>query len=128
MTHEVEILDLDALVRPIGKIKLAGKTHDILPVQGVAMQIVEQVAQQARRGTKANPTEQLDRGRRIVRAVVPTLTQEQVDRLNPEQLTAVINKATGPVDRVKGVIRESDAGKSGGSRKAGTKPRSTSSR
>lgn len=119
---DVDTLDLDALVKPVGKIKLRGKTYVVLPVQGAAMTLIEQLVQEAK-GSKGKPkdgTEYLERGRKIVAAVVPTLGEALIKELNPEQLTAIIGKATGQVDKVKKVVAAS-AGKDRGSPKTTAK-------
>lgn len=115
---DLDTLDLDALVRPVGNIKLGGKKYVVLPVQGAAMTLIEQLVQEAKqnRGKPKDGTEYLARGRKIVAAVVPTLSPEQIKGLSPDQITAIIGKATGTVDKVRGVVAAS-AGKGRGSAK-----------
>lgn len=124
MSHddEIETLDLDALVRPVAKIKLRGKTYLVLPVQGAAMTIIEQLAKDAK-AAKHRPksgAEDLERGRKIVAAVVPTLPSELIQGLSPDQITAIIGKATQQVGRVQAVVAAS-AGKGPGSGKTTAK-------
>lgn len=122
-THDDStVLDLDALVRPVGHARLDGKTYAVLPVQGEAMAIFEQITAEAverkKTGTPIDNVRHLDLARRIVAAVAPELPEARVKTLAIEQLTAIIGLSMGKVTIVRTVMAA--AGKGGGSAKTRT--------
>lgn len=97
----MEVLDLDALVRPIGKVRLGGNDHDVRPISGRAYGLL---ATFAKTGKDATIDEQLAVGRKIASDIVPTLSASEVESLTIDQILAIIGKATIHVDKVKDAI------------------------
>lgn len=127
-THaEDVVLDLDALVRPVGHARLDGTQYPVLPVQGEAMAIFEQITAEAAdrkvTGAPIDNVRHLDLARRIVAAVAPGIPEARVKTLAIEQLTAIIGLSMGKVTVVRSVMAA--AGKGGGSTK--TRPPRTRS-
>jgi hypothetical protein len=123
-THdELPHLDLNALVRPVAKVDLDDQSYEVLPVQGEAMSIFEEIAaeQRAQRGRPEIPDDEkademkryLDRARRIVHAVAPTIPKERVSTLTVSQLMAIASLAMNPVKAVQ-ELRQKSAGKGRG--------------
>lgn len=119
-------IDLNALVEPVAHVELDGIKHDVLPVQGDAMDIFEQIAAEnrARRASgkpleeteeerKAHDLRYLERARRIVMAVAPSIPAERVRTMMVVQLMAIAALAVDPVLRVRKVVEQAE-GKGGG--------------
>lgn len=99
---ELEIIDLDALVRPIGRVRLDKELHDVLPINGRGADLLQQIA--TGRGDPAVQRTWLSVARTIIADCIPTLTIDQVKALSIEQVTATIGIATKQADNVRKII------------------------
>jgi hypothetical protein len=116
-------IDLNALVTPVAKVTLDDNEYDVLPVQGEAMAIFEAMLDESRerKGQPAPSTDEqktivlreLDRARRIVRAVAPKIPMERIKTMTAAQLTAIAGLSMDAVRRVQD-LRAKSAGKEGG--------------
>ncbi len=135
MSTELPHVDLNALVQPVATVEIDKTTHDVLPVQGDAMSIFEEVfAEQraaiGRRGPQTGQEKEaealryLDRARRIVYCVAPSIPKERVLTMTASQLTTIAGLSMDAVKKVQD-LRERAAGKDGGPAK---RKRTTSGR
>lgn len=123
-THDaLPHIDLNALVRPVATVTLDETDYDVLPVQGEAMAIFEQVMEE-QRAAKGKPAPSdaektaeveryLDRARRIVHAVAPGIPKDRVRQMTATQLTAIASLSMDAVKQVQ-ELREKAAGKERG--------------
>jgi hypothetical protein len=127
-------IDLNALVRPVATVELDEASHDVLPVQGEAMSIFEEIVaeQRTQKGRATPPTAEqqgaevaryLDRARRIVYAVAPSIPHERVKTMTAAQLTAIAGLSMGSVKQVQ-ALRVQSAGKGSGPANKRTRTRS----
>lgn len=96
---ELELIDLDALVRPVGRVTFQQTRFDVLPINGRGADLLQQIAI-----GRNDPTSQrswLSIARSIITDCIPTMTVEQVQALSIEQVTAVIGIATKQADKVR---------------------------
>lgn len=106
----MKIIDLDALAAPAGQIVLHGTTHDVLPFDGASYHLLAQLQRDhAEKGDQANSDDHikyLEIACKLAHRVVPTLSAEQVARLNDKQLSAVLQIGAGQVELVERAMRE----------------------
>lgn len=97
-------LDLDALVTIAGRVTLLGQTRDVLPMDGAGYHLLNQLRKsQDVEASAVDVAEQLaylETAYAIVRRVVPSLSDEEVGRLNEKQVAAVLQVATGQIELV----------------------------
>lgn len=133
---DLPTIDLNALVAPVARVTLDGTTYDVLPIQGDAMDVLEQVAAEKRERLAAQGSEtdeeklvsasrHLEFARRVVFAVAPSMPKKRVQTMTIMQLLAIAELAADPVRRVREVIEKAE-GKGGGPVRRGT--RTTSGR
>ena len=109
---ELPLLDLDALVKPVARVKIDGKIYPVLPITGNAyslfMQIRDGAAAKVKQNGKTNGeqtgVDYLVAARNIVREVVPTLPKDRETRMGISQLTGIIGASTGMVETVQRVV------------------------
>lgn len=103
------IVDLDALAVPSGKVTLHGTAHDVLPFDGASYHLLAQLQRaQAEKGDEAAPDDHLqflELACRLAHRIVPTLTAEQVARLNDKQLAAILQIGAGQVETVQRAMK-----------------------
>lgn len=95
MTNPRKILRLDLIESPVaGQFDLGdGKLHDVLQPTIRQQQILISI--------ESNPTAaSFDEMHAVVRALVPSLSDEQFGALSNEQVTAIVTMATGNIDAV----------------------------
>jgi hypothetical protein len=110
----ISIIDLDSLVAPIGKVMLDGHEHKVLPFDGASYHLLSQL----QRAQGSNPAEQttedslkfLEIACKLAHRIVPSLTDEQVSRLNDRQLAAILQLGAGQVELVQKMMKESELG------------------
>lgn len=136
MTKETKGLphiDLNALVQRVATVTLDKKDYDVLPVQGEAMAIFEQIMieQREAKGQPEPSAEEktqeveryLDRARRIVYCIAPDIPHDRVNMMTATQLTAIAGLSMDAVRQVQD-LREKAAGKGSGSAKKEKRTRS----
>lgn len=120
---DIEIVDIDALTAPIGKVKIAGKEHDVLPASGNAESLLQQLAKASIVADGETPDAayvrvvQMDAPsvmQKVVRECVPTLSDEDVAKLNADQRNRIIGVATRRSAQVQTLIERTEK-KDGGS-------------
>lgn len=99
---ELEIVDLDAMVRPVGRVLFQKTRHDVIPINGRGADLLQQIAVAKNDGTQQT---WLPIARSIIMDCIPTLSSEQVLLMSIEQVTAVIGIATKQADRIKHFIQ-----------------------
>jgi hypothetical protein len=113
----LDILDLDALVRPVGRVKVRGKLYEIMPISGRGMQLFAQMA-----AKEITVRQMLETTQTIVGDIIPALPKDDLGRLTMDQLTAIAERAqltTRTVERVVGRAEKNVSARSG---KAKRKP------
>lgn len=111
LADDVPVIDLDALERPAGKIKLRRRTtsadgeeavewllHDVMPMDGRAADILREYFDRAKSGTQANVSDATLRS--IARDCVPSLTRDEVRWLTPKQLVIIFGLAAKQTELV----------------------------
>lgn len=98
--QELEIIDLDAMVRPVGRILFQQVRHDVLPINGRGADLLQQIAR-PEAGTQRS---WLNIARSIILDCVPTLASEQIQSMSIEQVTAVIGLATKQADKIRALV------------------------
>lgn len=97
-------LDLDALVSIAGCVTLFGTARDVLPMDGAGYHLLSQLRKsQDVDLADVDVKDQLaylETAYAIVRRVVPSLSDDEVSRLNDKQVAAVIQVATGQIEQV----------------------------
>ena len=88
------LVDLDALVQPVGRVHVGGADHDVLPLDGISYDAVLALND----GAGIAVADQLALARRVVTQCVPTLSAAIRQRLNLEQLTRLLAIAGRAVD------------------------------
>lgn len=102
------VLDLDALVRPIGRVKRFKVEHDVMPIDGVSMNIFEQLREQAGKGETLQPGTEMELTRKILHQIIPTMSEEHLHALAVEEMLQIIMMARISVDRVRDFIRSQE--------------------
>ena len=120
-TDDLPNIDLNALVAAIATVELDGVKYDILPIQGDAITVYEELAADRRKRGKTDnevvaeasvaevgrmASRYLALARRIVYAVAPTIPRERVNTMMIAQLNAIAELATDPVRRVQEVLEK----------------------
>lgn len=98
------VLDLDALVKPVGRIKRFGKEHDVMPIDGVSQSLFEQLTDRHKAGEQVSLTEQSEIGAKIIAQLLPTMDAEDRDRLSLEERLRVIQMAAKAIEQVQEFI------------------------
>lgn len=135
-TSELPFIDLNALVNPVARVKIDDTMHDVLPVQGEAMAIFEAIYAEQRTGKdrttplskedqEAETLQYLDRARRIVYAVAPSIPKSRVLTMTAPQLTAIASLSMDAVKKVQDVRSAAEKKDGGTTRRV---PRTTSRR
>lgn len=99
---ELEIVDLDAMVRPVGRVLLDKVVHNVLPVNGRGADLLQQIA--IGRNDPEVQKSWLSVARTIIGDCIPTITEQQVYVLSIEQVTTIIAIATKSADNVRKMI------------------------
>lgn len=99
------LLDLDALVQPVGQVRRFGKVFDVLPLDGVSQQIFAQLADRNKSGETIPMTEQIDAGLSILGQVLPGMPEEERKRLSAEEQLKIIVMAGTAIERVQEFIQ-----------------------
>jgi F420-0:gamma-glutamyl ligase len=114
------ILDLNALVLPVGRVHLDTEDYDVLPVQGDAITIFEQIVSEAANVKPTDAAEEkaateryLDKARRIVYAIAPSIPRERVHTMAIAQLTGIIGLSMGQVQKVRSLMASAVGKESG---------------
>ena len=108
------VIDLDAMAKPVARIKVFGFEHDVLPMNGRCYEILQGLTEKS---DGAANSLSMEYAQEIVHAVVPTLEPRQIKALNAAQLINVIAIASKHVDAVKKVIDSLEGNVKGPARK-----------
>lgn len=108
--RKLELLDLDALVEPVGQIRKNGKVFKVMPIDGVGQELFAQLVDRHTAGEKIPVTEQAQIGDKILVQVLPEADEEDRKRLTMEEKLKVISMAATAVERVRAFIREAMGG------------------
>lgn len=103
---KLPIIDLDALIEPVARVKLSCKEHDVLPISGTAFDMATKVHEA---GDSLSPTDKLDYMRKIMKALVPTVDDDAIIALSPKQIARILSIASGKVEQVQTRIKAEDA-------------------
>lgn len=95
------LIDLDAMVRPVARIKLGGAPHDVWPIRGRGYELMQGIAERAKRQEPTPLDEQVRVLREIIAEVVPTLSAPERQALSLEQMLGIVGGATRQVELVK---------------------------
>lgn len=106
-----DIIDLDALDKPAGKVRLYGAVHPVLHIDGTGYRVVLQL----QKDKAAGKFPDVDKMYEIVGRCVPSLDEEQVQKLNMTMVGAIIAIASNKVEDVarfaKGIAKNESAAK-----------------
>ena len=91
MKPSKKLVDLDALLRDAGEVVLNGQRHAVRPIDGATYHLIQ--------GAQGDP-EGIAKLYRAAGLLLPSVTEDRVMALTVEQVTAVINLASGQVDEV----------------------------
>lgn len=105
---DAPLLDLDALVIPIGRVKRFGQTHDVLPIDGVSYALFVQLTERGARGEAVSQTQELELATKILAQVMPTMSPEHLQALALDEKLKIIVLAGKSIDKVKAFIRSQD--------------------
>lgn len=101
MSDDLELVDLDAMIRPVGRVLFQQTRHDVMPINGRGADMLQQIAAMKNDGVQRS---WLGIARSIIADCIPTLSPEQVQAMSIEQVTTVIGIATKQADRIKNFI------------------------
>jgi hypothetical protein len=106
------IIDLDALLAPVGRVMIGGREHNVLPFDGASYHLLGQL--QRAQSDGANTTEDslrfLEIACKLAHRIVPTLTEDQVSRLNDKQLAVILQLGAGQIEAVQKVLQDAELG------------------
>lgn len=104
MSPNTAPLDLDALTSVAGRVVVHGQEHEVRPLDGASYHLLSHLQASFGKDLSAvdarEQAEYVKTAFALVRRLVPTLTDEAVDRLNERQVGAIIQIATGQIDLV----------------------------
>lgn len=106
----LDVVDIDALVRPVGRVRVFARIEPVMPVDSDGYKLIQTMGSG---GEDAGP--QLDTARKVVARVVPTLTAEEIGRLTVTQIVAIISVCTrgvADVEKMIAAVEKKDAGPS----------------
>ncbi len=98
MADELPLLDMDALDKPIGRIKRFRLFHDVLPIDGRGYDLYKQATSPGAKGLE------IDMLRSIIKDVVPSMSEEHLHRLSVDNLGTIIRFALQPVETLQRTI------------------------
>lgn len=100
MSDALPLIDIDALVQPVGRATIFGRAHNVFPINGIAFTLVMALEEGDGKGAR----ESLDISRRIIAECVPTLDEQDRDRLNVRQMTAIVAISMQQMTKVQQMI------------------------
>jgi hypothetical protein len=89
---DLKTIDLDALDAPVARVKIGGALHNVLPINGIAQEIIVGMNEQK----EMSQVEQLRAARRIIEEIVPTLDEGARAKLGMDKMTRLIELASEP--------------------------------
>lgn len=105
----IEVLDLNALVRPIARVKLFDGEYDVMPASGRAAELLDQIAQHVQLPAEQRPAISISAiQREIVTECVPSLPDDVYAKLNVDQINAITSIATRMQERVRAMIDDKE--------------------
>ena len=107
-----ELIDLDLTIRPVAAIKLFGKTHDVMPLDGRSQRLLSLMLAPmlatgkapSKADTAKDAVANQERLTEIVAQVMPTLTPDDVERLTVELKMQIVQIGGKQIDAVKKAI------------------------
>lgn len=98
---DIPVFDLDSLVKPVARVRLGKKLHDVMPLSGRSYSLLGGAVTA---GKGAPKKDQIAIAREVVRQVVPTLTDAELGAFTLEQLVSTIGLAGEQIERVQKVM------------------------
>lgn len=118
-------VDLNALIKPCATVDLDKETYEILPIQGDARilfdQIVTDKQQRDKTGERPDDKTYLELATRIVISVAPKIPEARVRAMAIQQLTTIIALSMGVETEVRTVMEKAAGKGRGPARKKGTR-------
>lgn len=115
---DLELIDLNALTKPIKRVKVGEKEYAVLPATGRSADILQQInaAYQLEGDARTRAIGQLDvpkLQREIVKESCPGMPEDVITGLNVEQRNAIIQIASGMFKKVEEVIKATEKNEGG---------------
>jgi hypothetical protein len=108
MSDSLEVVNLDSLDKPIGRVSVRGQQLDVYALSGFSADLLQQLAVAAAGGESVSATTALD-APKIQRQLVLDALRDAVDeqfvlKLNVDQMTAIIGIGSRQQERVQKLI------------------------